>query len=272
MADERDGLRADCSRCVGLCCVVPAFARSSDFAFAKPGRTPCRHLREDTGCGVHAELREIGMPGCTVYDCFGAGQHVVDVVLGGREPGSPPPVADAATTARLHAAYETTRDLHELLWHLAEVRSLPVDPALHDEADRLRSAVLAQRDGGEPVDTGTLQRDVGALLGAASAEVRAGHGTPRPPGDLVGARLRGRDLRGTDLRGALLLGADLREADLRLADLLGADLRGADLRGADLSTGLFLTRPQVAAARGDAATRLPAVLEHPGHWREVPGA
>jgi len=74
------------------------------------------------------------------------------------------------------------------------------------------------------------------------------------------------DLRRASLRGALLLGADLRGADLRLADLLGADLRGADLRGADLSTSLFLTPMQAAAARGDAATRLPARVPRPAHW------
>ena len=37
-------------------------------------------------------------------------------------------------------------------------------------------------------------------------------------------------------------------------------------RGADLSGALFLTRRQVAGARGDAATSLPAGLEHPPHW------
>ena len=70
------------------------------------------------------------------------------------------------------------------------------------------------------------------------------------------------------LRGALLIGADLRGADLSLTDLLGADLRGADVRGADLSGALFLTRRQVAGARGNATTRLPAGLEHPTHWED----
>ena len=38
------------------------------------------------------------------------------------------------------------------------------------------------------------------------------------------------------------------------------------LDGADLSDALFLTRPQLAAARGDAATRIPTDLERPAHW------
>jgi len=44
MPDRRRALRADCERCFGLCCVVPAFARSADFAFDKAAGEPCRHL------------------------------------------------------------------------------------------------------------------------------------------------------------------------------------------------------------------------------------
>src|SRR6185437_1262576 len=94
----------------------------------------------------------------------------------------------------------------------------------------------------------------------------AGAGGELGRADLVGVRWPDADLRRASLRGALLLGADLRGADLRLADLLGADLRGADLRGADLSTSLFVTPMQAAAARGDAATRLPHRIPRPAHW------
>ena len=84
--------------------------------------------------------------------------------------------------------------------------------------------------------------------------------------DLAGADLRGQDLRGTNLRGALLIGADLRRADLRGSDLAGADLRGADIRGADLRGALFVTRSQLEAATGDAATLLSSRLAPPAHW------
>jgi uncharacterized protein YjbI with pentapeptide repeats len=60
--------------------------------------------------------------------------------------------------------------------------------------------------------------------------------------------------------------ADLRCADLRSADLIGADLRDADLRGADLTGALFLTRPQLTAARGDSTTLLPPHRDRPAHW------
>jgi hypothetical protein len=71
---------------------------------------------------------------------------------------------------------------------------------------------------------------------------------------------------GASLRGARLIAADLRGADLCSADVIGADLRDADLSGADLRGALFLTQPQLDAARGDMATRLPPGLNRPVHW------
>lgn len=84
--------------------------------------------------------------------------------------------------------------------------------------------------------------------------------------DLIGAKLRGADLRAANLRGAYLIAADLRGADLRGADLIGADFRDADIRGADLTESIFLTQPQINAAKGDASTKLPPSLSHPMHW------
>lgn len=82
----------------------------------------------------------------------------------------------------------------------------------------------------------------------------------------MGGTFRSRQLCGANLRGAYLIAADLRGSDLTGADLLGADLRDARLDGADLSQALFLTQPQVNAARGNSATALPAEISRPGHW------
>lgn len=255
-------LVADCGRCAGLCCVAPAFARSADFAVDKAAGTPCGHLHADFRCGIHGELRERGFAGCTVFDCLGAGQHVVQVTFGGRDWQ-----ADPSLAVPMFDAFATVRALHELLFLVEEARMLHPSGALDAVAARIRS----DRDGighsrGD-VDLTGLQHAVGPLLREVSTHVRAAvpDRVDRSRADLSGARLR--DLHGADLRGALLLGADLRGADLRRADLLGADLRGADLRGADLATALFVTPMQVAAARGDAATLLPARVGRPAHWR-----
>jgi hypothetical protein len=265
LVDDRSALRADCSRCAGLCCVAPPFAASADFAFDKPAATPCRHLQPDFRCGIHDRLRPAGMPGCTVFDCFGAGQRITQQTFGGRTWREAPELAAAQ-----FAVLPVVRQLHEMLWYLAEALALPEAAPLNEDvrAMRTRTEELAAGTADElrSLDAGGHRRVVGELLSHVSDRVRGPGEADRRSADLVGRKLRSADLRGASLRGALLIGADLRGADLHRADLLGADLRGADVRGTDLSTCLFLTQPQVSAARGDAATAIPAVLRRPEHW------
>ena len=264
--DRRRDLRADCGRCFGLCCVAPGFARSADFAFDKPAGQPCRHLGTGFGCAVHDRLRDLGMPGCTTYDCFGAGQQVAQVTFGGRDWREHP-----ETAGPMFRVLGVMRALHELLWLLAEARDLPAAAPLHGDLDAAYDATSRLTDGTpaalESLDLDAHRRGVADLLRRASGLARAGLGGPDHRGaDLAGARLHGADLHGADLRGALLVGADLTGADLRLADVTGADLRGADVSGTDLAETLFLSQQQANAMRGDAGTRLPATLDRPPHW------
>lgn len=268
VADGRGDLRADCARCAGLCCVAPAFAASADFAVDKDAGEPCRNLLADFGCGIHDSLRERGFPGCAVFDCFGAGQHVTQVTFGGQDWRRTPEVATS-----MFAVFTVMRQLRELLWYLTEAMTLPRAGPLRDELDRARERTERLTDGSPDelaaFDVTAYRQEVGVLLRRASELVRAGLGhraLDRTGADLIGANLRGADLRGAGLRGAYLIGADLRGADLRTSDLLGADLRAADLRGADLEGSIFLTQPQLDAARGDAATTIPSSLRRPAHW------
>ncbi|RKN37815.1 pentapeptide repeat-containing protein [Micromonospora endolithica] len=261
-------LRADCSRCAGLCCVAPAFAASADFAVDKPAGRPCPNLRPDSRCGIHPELRDRGFPGCTVFDCFGAGQRVVRVTFGGRDWRD-----DPATGQAMFDSFAVVRPLHELLWYLTEALALhPPAPLRADLA-----AALAETDllaGGDPETLRALDVDahrgrVNPLLARAGDHARQRGGPPGPDrrgAVLLGADLRRVDLRGANLRGALLVGADLRGVVLARADLTGADLRGADLRGADLSAALFLHQAQLDAARGDRHTVLRSTHTRPTHW------
>ncbi|GAA4659968.1 pentapeptide repeat-containing protein [Amycolatopsis dongchuanensis] len=261
-------LVADCSSCFGLCCVALPFAASADFALDKDAGTPCPNLREDFRCGIHDRLRDRGFTGCTVFDCFGAGQQVSQVTFGGRDWRD-----DPATARSMFAVFPVMRGLHELLWYLTEALALPAAAPLHPElrqalADTERLTQLPP-DELAAVDVPAVRQQVNELLVRAADRARAsvpGRRRNHRGADLIGAKLRGADLRGASLRGALLIGADLRKADLRSADVTGADFRGADLRGADLTGCLFLTQAQLTAARGDASTRLSAPLTPPAHW------
>ncbi|MFF3063468.1 pentapeptide repeat-containing protein [Oerskovia sp. NPDC057915] len=284
---ERLGLHADCAACFGLCCVALAFTRSADFPIDKDAGDPCRNLRPDHRCGIHPELRERGFVGCTVYDCFGAGQKISRVTFAGQDWREHPEVRSS-----MFALLPVLRHVHELLWYLTEAVALstgragPAGQADHDPSltSELRAAVarVEHLSLGSPQDL--LAQDLDALRGGVNPLLlRASEGararSPHQPrgrradhrgADLVGRRLARADLRGASLRGTLLVGADLRGADLRSADLVGADLRGADLSGANLTDALFLTQAQVNAARGDTTTRLPDGLVHPGHWTAAP--
>lgn len=253
-------LRADCARCAGLCCVVPAFSASVDFAIDKPAGVACPHLATDFGCEIHAELPEHGFRGCTVYDCFGAGQRVVEAYdgRGWRD--------DPDLRRELFASFEVVERLHELLWYLAEALTrLPSSP-LREEVEGLADAVERAASGVEEVEVTRLQARADVLLGEVSAVVRRPAGADLRGHDLAGEDLRGHDLVAASLRGAVLIGADLRGVELVDTDVLGADVRRADASGADLSSALFLTQSQANALRGDGTTRLPETVVRPAHY------
>jgi Pentapeptide repeats (8 copies) len=268
IVDGRQTLRADCSRCQGLCCVAPAFARSADFAIDKPAGRPCPKLRSDVRCGIHSSLREQGFSGCAVFDCFGAGQHVVQVTFADQDWRD-----GAGTAASMFAVFSVMRQLKELLWYLAEALALLPPGLLREEAERAQEQthrlVEAPAMVLEQLDSASHRALSGLLLARISEELRAdvpGRGRDRVGANLIGAKLQDADLHGISLRGAYLIGADLRRADLTSTDLLGADLRGADLRGAHLADSLFLTQPQLDAARGDGGTNVSTWVSRPRHW------
>ncbi|MGN6300572.1 MAG: pentapeptide repeat-containing protein [Angustibacter sp.] len=261
-------LRPDCSACTGLCCVATVFTVSADFPIDKPAGTPCPHLQGDFRCRVHDRLRPLGFRGCSVFDCFGAGQNLTQHTLPGHD------WRDPAQAPTVFAVFGVLRRLHELLWHVRQAAALAgpsaeLESRAQDAARALEHLVGLDAEALQDLDVAPARALVGELLDDVSDHVRAGGGDTGP--DLRGADLMGRDLRRrplsrAGLRGAYLIGADLRGAVLDRTDLLGADLRDADLRGADLSTALFLTPMQLGAARGDRRTRLPTDLDRPAHW------
>jgi hypothetical protein len=272
---DREDLGADCGSCVGLCCVALAFARSADFSVDKAAGDPCEHLDGDSGCGIHGRLRETGFKGCTVFDCFGAGQKVTQQLYPGRSWRTEPELG-----AEMFTVFAAVRRLHELLWYLDQALDLPGDGVpraeLVEHFERVRAVSVAGPEEILAADIDGAYDAARPLLLDASAAARAAADVTRPasraghrlgPGsDLLGADLAGQDLRGLDLRGSLLIGADLSGCDLTLTDVLGVDLRDADLSGARLDRAIYLTQMQVSSARGDERTVLPEGFARPGHW------
>ncbi|MGE6376102.1 pentapeptide repeat-containing protein [Peribacillus muralis] len=267
-------LRADCENCFGLCCVALPYAKSADFAFNKDGGTPCSNLRSDYRCGIHKNLREKGFRGCTVYECFGAGQKVSQLTYDGNDWRNNP-----ASAKEMFDVFPIMQQLHEMLCYLHEALNLADSRPLHqdlqiafeDTENLTKQNPKSIMDLNVPVHraivndlllrTSELVRAKVSFKKNQKKQNKIGRGS-----DLIGAKLQGADLRGANLRGALLIASDLREADMRITDLIGADFRDADLSGADLTGSFFITQAQVNSAKGDMKTKLPLSLSIPDHW------
>jgi uncharacterized protein YjbI with pentapeptide repeats len=266
-------LQADCSRCFGLCCVALPYAKSADFAFDKDSGTPCRNLQEDFRCGIHQHLRDQGFKGCTVYECFGAGQKVSQNTFTGMDWETHPELAK-----KMFDVFPIMQQLHEMLYYLTEASNLNETTPIHHEIEEAIDEIehLTQRSASEikQFNVSNIRKKINELLIRTSELVREEfihkkYGISGKTSDFIGAKLRKSDLRGANLRGALLIAADLKYADLRKSDVIGADLRDADISGADLRGSIFLTQAQVNSAKGNAETKLPVRLTHPNHWQKV---
>jgi len=269
---DRTTLRANCANCFALCCAAFGFQRSADFPVDKPAGTPCLNLTDDFSCSIYESLRARGFRGCTVFDCFGAGQYVSQNLFGGTSWKDRPD-----TSTEMFSAFAVVRQLHEMLWYLLEAADRASTSELSEPIAQHRSAIVQILDGNASevlaCDVDRIRADVRRTLMDVSEEARGGYGASAeakhglcPSADLVGRDLRSIRLCGADLRGAYLIAADLRQSDLAGVDLLGADLRDARLQGPDLSEALFVTQVQVDAAQGDDTTLLPRVLSRPQHW------
>lgn len=127
-------LKADCSRCAGLCCVAQAFYSVQGFAFDKPAHTPCRYLTRNNRCDIHAQREARGFPACVTFDCYGAGQRVTQELLNGMNWRTSKQVA-----AQVFAAYTRYLVLHRLMATLAIAET--VLPPQSDTLARLRRAI-----------------------------------------------------------------------------------------------------------------------------------
>lgn len=265
-------LQTDCSQCFGLCCIALPYAKSADFPCDKPGGTPCRYLQQDYRCGIHASLRKRGYKGCTVYDCFGAGERVSKLTFAGiswRE--------DSSSADQMLAVFPVMQQLHEMISYLREILSLKKLSSIYETARQ--SLTCLEHFAGQPpeallvLDLTTVREKVNGVFFEASRLVRGNRlmseksvSTTSPRKDFSGANLKNKMWSGSNLRGFILIAANLENADLRESDMIGADLRDANLRGTDLRGCLFLTQMQINSATGDSRTKLPSGLRVPEHW------
>ena len=134
MDDAR--MRADCARCVALCCVSLAFDRSDLFAFDKPAGLPCPNLTSNHRCAIHPDLERHGFAGCARYDCSGAGQRVTQELFAGRSWQE-----DPALAGPMFDAFRAMRLVHELRLLLETAGRIPMTPEQARKRRELQNAL-----------------------------------------------------------------------------------------------------------------------------------
>ncbi|HSG35625.1 MAG TPA: hypothetical protein VLA37_13915 [Sphingomonadaceae bacterium] len=77
--------RSDCSRCAALCCIAYPAEEMPGFSASKNAGEPCPKLDACGRCTIYDRREEEGFAGCIQYECFGAGQHVVQHLFGGKD-------------------------------------------------------------------------------------------------------------------------------------------------------------------------------------------
>ncbi|HEV2650149.1 MAG TPA: hypothetical protein VGU69_02730 [Rhizomicrobium sp.] len=155
-------LRADCTRCAGLCCVAHAFDRSEEFAFDKACDEACHHLTQKFRCGIHAERALRGFGGCERYECFGAGQKLSEIYEGRTWRDSP------AEAHEMFEVFRILRKVHELLVLLRAAGKLPL-PQIASQRLKAFEETLAPADGWTAAslrafEPDTLRREIRTFL------------------------------------------------------------------------------------------------------------
>ena len=163
--------RSDCSRCAALCCIAYPSEDMPGFSACKAAGEPCPKLGADGLCTIYGRREEEGFAGCIRYECFGAGQHVVEHLFDGRDWRDDPallapmidaflamrPVSDLAYLVESALALdlpEATRD--ELLAYQSELADIAATRACLSDTARLADAQAAIRRIYATIDPGKL--------------------------------------------------------------------------------------------------------------------
>lgn len=261
-------LKADCSKCSGICCTALFFSKIDGFPENKPEGKPCMHLQKDFKCKIHKELEKNKLKGCIGYDCFGAGQHVTQSVYFGQTWQNTPEKA------------KEIFDVFIVVFQLYQIRYFLLESMLILPAQTLKKDIKALIEENEmicnckPQDTlvfdiedyrtraNVLLKQVCSLLQKSlRCEIK------KCPSDFLGKNFKNKDMRGLDLSTKLLIAANFSKCVFDGTIFLGADTRDTDFSNADLREAVFLTQGQINSAKGNRNTKLPQYLDYPITWR-----
>jgi hypothetical protein len=153
--------RADCSRCCGLCCVVPGQMAVQGFRVDKPAETPCEHLNGSHRCSIHATRRLHGYAGCEGFDCYGVGQWITQNLFQGAQWSDSPDTAHQMFAAYRYWAprFEAAALLEAALPHVRDNARLAFTAMM--------TALTTGETADQPTDAARLRRETLAVIRSA---------------------------------------------------------------------------------------------------------
>lgn len=261
-------MKADCSKCSGLCCTALFFSKSDGFPEDKADGKPCVNLTNQYKCKIHRELEKKGMRGCIGYDCFGAGQYVTQVIYQGKTWREIPSQAK-----EIFRVFVIVFRLHQMRYFLFEtMRLIPAKELM----DNIQNMIIKNEEmcNEKPenivkVDIETYQNEVNYLLKQVCSLLNTylGIGNLKNGSTFLGRNFKGKDMSGYDFNMQLLIASNFAGCCFSGATFLGTDTRDADFSDADLRDAIFLSQGQINAAKGNRRTKIPKQIDYPVTWK-----
>lgn len=134
--------RSDCERCAALCCIAYPSDQMPGFAARKEAGEPCPRLDACGRCTIYERRVDEGFAGCLEFECFGAGQHVTQVLFEGRDWRD-----DPAMLAPMGARFLAVRPAFDLLYLIGFARSQLSDVAELDVIEAELSELVSTGNG-----------------------------------------------------------------------------------------------------------------------------
>jgi hypothetical protein len=259
-------LKIDCSNCSGLCCTALFFSKLDGFPEDKKAGRPCVNLLPDFRCKIHPELIKRKMNGCLGYDCFGAGQKVIQTIYNNSNWSTEPRIAQ-----QIFDVFLVVFQVHRILYFLAEAKTMIPVQELWDDINALikegREAVKASPQEILVYDINDYKKRVNEYLRKITMIIRLHYNKNQDEHkSFMGKKYIDKNFDGMDFTMCLLIATNFAGCSFPGANFLGADTRDTNFSFADLSEAVFLTQGQVNSAQGNSETKLPRNLSRPIAW------
>ena len=154
--------RSDCTRCAALCCIAYPSQDMPGFAAAKDAGEACPKLANDGRCTIYADRADQGFAGCIRFECFGAGQHVVQNLFAGNDWRN-----DQALLGPMVDAFLAMRPVADLNFLAQRAHEMTDKAELRDKAtvlaERLENVAQSRSSLNDTAEVAAIERELRAL-------------------------------------------------------------------------------------------------------------